>query len=349
MGKRLLKFVVLLQLAAVIVMIGGEVILWTPMRHTQNHEAYLYRESGMLDQLTVALTDEETGQRGFDLTGDVTLLSPFTAGTQQFNEVASELMTLTAADSALHASVEKIIATGRLWHTEYGQPQVEKRWEHQPLTDEELLQGRGVFQRFRDQVRQVKAWTDEQLEADQNRLQALRTITLYVTVGIVGLTMLILTILLIHQLRSWIRPINRLTTVVNGYSEGELAVPVPELEERSELGGLFAGIESMRKSLLASFHSMQMDALSDGLTGIGNRRYFDGQLGQAVSMAQLDGREFCVLLCDIDHFKSLNDTFGHQVGDLVLQVVRDADRALYAAKENGRDLVWVNSSVNGFG
>lgn len=57
----------------------------------------------------------------------------------------------------------------------------------------------------------------------------------------------------------------------------------------------------------------------DGLTGLYNRSYFDRQLEQEISAASRYGRRVSLALIDLDHFKQVNDTFGHPFGDLVLQ------------------------------
>jgi diguanylate cyclase (GGDEF)-like protein len=59
----------------------------------------------------------------------------------------------------------------------------------------------------------------------------------------------------------------------------------------------------------------------DALTGLWNRAYFDERLGIEVNLASRHGRTLSLLMCDIDHFKRLNDKFGHPFGDLVLEVV----------------------------
>jgi diguanylate cyclase len=63
------------------------------------------------------------------------------------------------------------------------------------------------------------------------------------------------------------------------------------------------------------------EAQTDALTGIGNRKAFDLQLKRCMQKAMEQGTELTLLLMDIDHFKSFNDTYGHQFGDLVLKLV----------------------------
>ena len=65
-------------------------------------------------------------------------------------------------------------------------------------------------------------------------------------------------------------------------------------------------------------YSLEM-AVTDALTGLHNRRYMSGQLQALVSRAAQGGSGVSVLMLDIDHFKSVNDTFGHDAGDEVLR------------------------------
>ncbi|MEE2952078.1 MAG: PleD family two-component system response regulator [Pseudomonadota bacterium] len=60
-------------------------------------------------------------------------------------------------------------------------------------------------------------------------------------------------------------------------------------------------------------------AVIDGLTGLHNRRFLDAHLDRAVKQASRRNGSFAVLLADLDHFKSINDRFGHDVGDAVLR------------------------------
>ncbi|HEX3917081.1 MAG TPA: PleD family two-component system response regulator [Caulobacteraceae bacterium] len=65
-------------------------------------------------------------------------------------------------------------------------------------------------------------------------------------------------------------------------------------------------------------HSLEL-AVTDQLTGLHNRRYMTGQLGALVTRAVRGGDPVSALMIDIDHFKKVNDNFGHDVGDEVLR------------------------------
>ena len=60
-------------------------------------------------------------------------------------------------------------------------------------------------------------------------------------------------------------------------------------------------------------------AITDGLTGLYNRRYMETHLATLVAHAQETGRPLSLLIADIDHFKRVNDTHGHDAGDTVLR------------------------------
>ena len=65
-------------------------------------------------------------------------------------------------------------------------------------------------------------------------------------------------------------------------------------------------------------HSLEL-AVTDQLTGLHNRRYMTGQLGALVTRAARGGDPVSALMIDIDHFKKINDSFGHDIGDEVLR------------------------------
>lgn len=60
-------------------------------------------------------------------------------------------------------------------------------------------------------------------------------------------------------------------------------------------------------------------AVTDDLTGLYNRRYFDRHLNVLLGKAQAQERSLAVMILDIDHFKSVNDSYGHDAGDVVLR------------------------------
>lgn len=91
--------------------------------------------------------------------------------------------------------------------------------------------------------------------------------------------------------------------------KGEISVPVLERSLRYAL------------KLGATVGELRRLATHDGLTGLLNRRVFEQVLAEEVERAKRFGRGFGLIICDIDHFKRINDTHGHPVGDEVLREV----------------------------
>ena len=71
----------------------------------------------------------------------------------------------------------------------------------------------------------------------------------------------------------------------------------------------------------------RQNSLVDPLTGVANRRAFFERGEELLRRAQADGRSAVLLMFDLDRFKSINDTFGHQAGDKVLSRFCDVARA----------------------
>ncbi len=74
-------------------------------------------------------------------------------------------------------------------------------------------------------------------------------------------------------------------------------------------------------------HKLERLAIEDSLTGLYNRRYADSRLAQEFERSRRYDRPFSVAMADIDHFKRVNDTYSHQVGDEVLRQLAGLFRA----------------------
>jgi len=86
-----------------------------------------------------------------------------------------------------------------------------------------------------------------------------------------------------------------------------------------QTSGRISESASLVESLRAELDAARQQAVTDPLTGLPNRRAFDERLPAAINTAEASGKPLAMLLMDIDHFKSVNDRFGHPVGDAVLR------------------------------
>lgn len=102
------------------------------------------------------------------------------------------------------------------------------------------------------------------------------------------------------------------------------------------------------------YQSMETRATTDGLTGLTNHRAFQERLAQIHALAERTGQKYSVILTDIDHFKSINDTYGHPVGDQVLKRVASiftgrARKVDTVARYGGEEFVLVLPDTDGKG
>ena len=102
-------------------------------------------------------------------------------------------------------------------------------------------------------------------------------------------------------------------------------------------------IEKLRSNLAEANDK----AMRDPLTGLGNRRFFD----QEIELSLKDDEALCLLMCDLDRFKVINDKFGHAVGDMVLKQFADilsgaARRDDFAARLGGDEFAIVMPGVS---
>jgi diguanylate cyclase (GGDEF)-like protein len=96
---------------------------------------------------------------------------------------------------------------------------------------------------------------------------------------------------------------------------------------------------------------LQSEALKDSLTGLGNKALYEEQLRLSVQRAERDGEQLGVLMLDLDRFKPVNDTYGHEAGDMVLKevasrIVEETRASDVVARVGGDEFAAVLVKVN---
>jgi len=90
---------------------------------------------------------------------------------------------------------------------------------------------------------------------------------------------------------------------------------------------------SLRTKFLLDLLSKK--AMIDGLTGLWNRSYLDQRLNAELSLSARTGQTFSCIMADVDHFKAINDTYGHAFGDLALRTTSQ----IFAENTRAEDIV----------
>lgn len=93
------------------------------------------------------------------------------------------------------------------------------------------------------------------------------------------------------------------------------------LERNQKLEHELDKSSALMQGLQRDLEQVRKEAMTDGLTGLSNRKAFDAAIARVTEEAQSTDTTFTLLMVDIDHFKTFNDNYGHQIGDQVLRLV----------------------------
>jgi diguanylate cyclase (GGDEF)-like protein len=170
--------------------------------------------------------------------------------------------------------------------------------------------------------------------------------------SIAGITIAAMALLLIASLgaeRMVLTPIRRMLRVTDRVRGGDLTARTGMRAGREELSQLGASLDAMADQLAEREHALRRAlneqtrlAQTDSLTGLYNRRFLRDAVQRQIAVAERTGKAFSLILFDLDHFKCVNDTSGHDAGDVVLaqtarallRIVRASD---FAVRHGGEE------------
>jgi diguanylate cyclase (GGDEF)-like protein/hemerythrin-like metal-binding protein len=220
--------------------------------------------------------------------------------------------------------------------------------EHAPSTQKVIHMLGEIFQQTLHGTDDVQRWFDtatyqieryklvienELKQIDKNAyFQKQHFLSLILTTwAVFALILLIVSISLYLLKESIIHPLESLTQALHNLSSGDKSVQFTKVNKRDAIGRMEHAYNHLRRSLIkADYAGILMElqkkktqkyeklAEEDPLTGIYNRRAFMHSCKYAVDQAHQRGQPLSLMILDLDHFKQVNDTYGHDIGDQLL-------------------------------
>ena len=163
-------------------------------------------------------------------------------------------------------------------------------------------------QRFSDQMEQIGGQISTHLAEMLQTLDHARTETRTYGTSLADAT---------SSLQSHPEDLSKLQAVVKA-----LMADTHKMEQHNHaLESRLAQSQEQIQDLQVNLETIRHESLTDPLTSLSNRKLFDQSMIRAIEESAQNGKPFTLLMTDIDHFKTFNDTYGHQTGDQVLRLV----------------------------
>jgi len=234
--------------ASTVIAIAGRA---TVKRAVAELSGHLVAVQNQVSALNTAYVDQETGQRGFMLTGDPTFLQPYTAGVAAADRLLTELRASRARDAEWAQRLDAVAVAGRAWTTQAAQPQIEAR-RNGPVPPAQLeamtLTAKQLFDQVRTQLGALNTRTNELITQQINRIHAAQRLANYIQVGAAAVMLAVVAGFVALLQRVLTRPVNNLVRDVRAVADGDYDQPI-HAGGPHEIAVVADAAETMRESL----------------------------------------------------------------------------------------------------
>lgn len=179
-------------------------------------------------------------------------------------------------------------------------------------------------------VRAQQHDADTRLESGINEVGKRHLLVGLMMLGVLGL-MAVLVALYVQ--RTLVRPVRSLAEAARRIEQGDYSVQLPPARSNDEVSDLVRSFGRMSQAIARHDREVRQLAYTDALTGLTNRLAFRQSLEQRIGQAVANGQRMALLFVDVDDFKRVNDTLGHEAGDEVL--LKFVDRIRRVVDERG--------------
>jgi len=265
-----------------------------------------------------ALQDTETGQRGYLLTENTTYLEPYLSGLVNAKNSLETLKKLTSDNLKQQARLIKIETSMKLKFAELK--------ETIELSEEDTNKALSVVKnnkgkKFMDDIRSyINAFIHlEQILLEERKgdfREHRARLTTLITIEIMFFLFLaVMTVTFLN--RNLFAPLTILLDSTHKMEDGK-KIDIEDVLEQDEMGYLLTSFYKMHHKVSAKTEELDYSANHDELTGLKNRKSLDVEIQNLIEELQKFKTKFAVLFIDLNKFKQLNDTLGHEAGDIML-------------------------------
>ncbi|WP_457607833.1 diguanylate cyclase [Nitratifractor sp.] len=188
------------------------------------------------------------------------------------------------------------------------------------LAAQQILFGTRYRRIRREMMLQIKEFftmIDRRTSAQVDRIRRKQERIDYQIFGLVLLLLFIALLSWIHSRKKIVDPLQELIQWTDRLKNGEFSIQ-KTIHGRDEIAQLARSFKTMAESIHLHLDKLNTMAHTDRLTGLGNRTQLDLELQKTQIAVQYYGLHSDLILIDIDHFKAINDRYGHETGDRVL-------------------------------
>ena len=267
-----------------------------------------------------AMKDAETGQRGYLLTSDISYLEPYHSGLTSAKKNLIELKRLTLDNLSQQKRLVVIKKDMQLKIDELAKT---IDLAQKGSTDKAIeIVKNNLGKQYMDDIRtDLSLFTNTELlllEQRKGNFRESRTqLTTLIAVELVffiGLAIITFTFLQ----RSFFHPLKLLLSSAKKVESGG-KLEVKDVVEKDEMGHLLATFFVMSENVFQREQVLGHKANHDELTGLKNRMSLSKEVEASMNNLERTGSRFAVLFLDLNLFKQVNDTLGHDIGDLILK------------------------------
>ncbi len=289
---------------------GDEKLVW--VIHTHN----VITDS---EKLLSSMKDAETGQRGYLLTQEITYLEPYYTGMSNAQKIFQELRLLTKDNPEQQAALDNIDKSMKLKFDELALTVELTQYDNlsQALKVVKEDRGKDYMDSLRADLTQFINIEMILLEKRKGGFKENRTqlVTLIKMQIVVLIFLAIATIFFMK--RNLFDPLNLLLSSTKKMQQGE-KLDIADVVEKNEMGNLLSAFFKMNEIVHEKTEALTYKAHHDELTGLKNRSMVNDDLEYALQHAKRSHSKVAVYFIDLNKFKEINDTLGHDVGDEVL-------------------------------